>query len=49
DDRTAPLSTGRALAGALRGATLQVTHGLGHRRILDDASVIASAVQHLRS
>jgi pimeloyl-ACP methyl ester carboxylesterase len=49
DDRTAPLTTGRALAGALRGATLQVTQGLGHRRILDDASVIASAVQHLHA
>jgi hypothetical protein len=49
DDRTAPLATGRALAGALRGATLQVTQGLGHRRILDDAPAIASAVKHLRS
>lgn len=48
DDRTAPLATGRALAGALRGARLQVTQGLGHRRILDDPSVIASAVQHLQ-
>lgn len=48
DDRTAPLATGRALASALRGATLQVTHGLGHRRILDDPSVIATAMGHLR-
>jgi pimeloyl-ACP methyl ester carboxylesterase len=48
DDRTAPLATGRALAMALRGAQLQVTQGLGHRRILDDASVIAAALQHLR-
>lgn len=49
DDRTAPLTTGRALAGAMRSAKLQVTQGLGHRRILDDAAVIASAVQHLRA
>jgi pimeloyl-ACP methyl ester carboxylesterase len=49
DDRTAPLATGRALAGALRGAELRVTQGLGHRRILDDASVIAAAVQHLKA
>jgi len=48
DDRTAPLATGRALAAAMRGATLQVTQGLGHRRILDDAAVIAAALQHLR-
>ena len=48
DDRTAPLATGRALASALRGARLHVTQGLGHRRILDDPSVIAAAVQHLR-
>jgi pimeloyl-ACP methyl ester carboxylesterase len=48
DDRTAPLATGRALAGALRGARLHVTQGLGHRRILDDAAVVAAAVQHLR-
>ncbi len=48
DDRTAPLATGRALAGALRGARLQVTQGLGHRRILDDPSVVASALEHLR-
>ncbi|HEX6723426.1 MAG TPA: alpha/beta fold hydrolase [Burkholderiaceae bacterium] len=48
DDRTAPLATGRALAGALRGARLQVTQGLGHRRILDDNNAIASAVRHLQ-
>jgi pimeloyl-ACP methyl ester carboxylesterase len=48
DDRTAPLATGRALASALRGARLQVTQGLGHRRILEDPAVIASAMQHLR-
>ena len=48
DDRTAPLATGRALAGALRAARLQVTQGLGHRRILDAPSVIASVVQHLQ-
>jgi pimeloyl-ACP methyl ester carboxylesterase len=48
EDRTAPLATGRALAGALRGAKLQVTQGLGHRRILDDPTAIESAVQHLR-
>ena len=48
DDRTAPLATGRALAGALRGARLQLTQGLGHRRILEDDAAIAAAVQHLR-
>jgi pimeloyl-ACP methyl ester carboxylesterase len=48
DDRTAPLATGRALAGALHGARLQITQGLGHRRILEDDGVIAAAVQHLK-
>lgn len=47
EDRTAPLAAGRALAGALRAARLQVTQGLGHRRILDDGAAIEAAVQHL--
>jgi pimeloyl-ACP methyl ester carboxylesterase len=49
DDRTAPLATGRALAGALRHGHLQVTQGLGHRRILEDAAVVDAVVQHLTS
>jgi len=48
EDRTAPLATGRALAGALRGARLQVTHGLGHRRILEDPAVTAAVLEHLQ-
>jgi pimeloyl-ACP methyl ester carboxylesterase len=48
EDRTAPLATGRALAGALRGARLQVTQGLGHRRILEDPAVTAAVLEHLR-
>ncbi len=48
EDRTAPLATGRALAGALRGARLQMTQGLGHRRILEDAAAIAAAVRYLQ-
>ena len=47
DDRTAPLATGRALARALRDAHLQVTQGLGHRRILEDAAVVDAVAQHL--
>jgi hypothetical protein len=31
----------------LRGASLQVTQGLGHRRILDDAAVAHAVRQHL--
>jgi pimeloyl-ACP methyl ester carboxylesterase len=49
DDRTAPLAAGRALAHALRDARLQLTRGLGHRRILEDAAVVESVVQHLQS
>jgi pimeloyl-ACP methyl ester carboxylesterase len=48
-DRTAPLATGRALAHALRDARLQVTHGLGHRRILEDTAVVDAVVGHLRT
>ena len=47
DDRTAPLAGGRALAQALGNARLQVTHGLGHRRILEDEVVVDSVVRHL--
>ncbi|HEY6514139.1 MAG TPA: alpha/beta fold hydrolase [Burkholderiaceae bacterium] len=47
DDRTAPLAGGRALAGALRDGRLQVTQGLGHRRLLEDAAVAGAVVQHL--
>ncbi|HET7525172.1 MAG TPA: alpha/beta fold hydrolase, partial [Burkholderiaceae bacterium] len=47
DDRTAPLTVGRALANALRDGQLQSTEGLGHRRILDDDAVAAAVVRHL--
>jgi pimeloyl-ACP methyl ester carboxylesterase len=47
DDRTAPLATGHALASALRDARLQVTQGLGHRRILEDAAAVGAVVQHM--
>jgi len=46
-DRTAPLAGGRALAQALGNARLQVTHGLGHRRILEDSAVVDAVVRHL--
>jgi len=49
DDRTAPLAGGRALTAALRDARLQVTQGLGHRRILEDAAVVDAVVEHLTS
>jgi pimeloyl-ACP methyl ester carboxylesterase len=48
EDRTAPLPTGRALASALPNARLHVTYGLGHRRILDDATVADEVLRHLR-
>jgi hypothetical protein len=35
------------LAGALLGARLHVTHGLGHRRILEDPAVTAAVLEHL--
>jgi len=48
DDRTAPLASGRALAHALRDARLQLTQGLGHRRILGDDTVVDAVVRHLQ-
>lgn len=43
-DRVAPFALGERLAGALPGATLYATDGLGHRRVLDDAGVAAQVV-----
>ena len=46
-DRAAPLAAGKALAAALPKGRLVVTEGLGHRRGLNDASVIDAVVRHL--
>lgn len=46
-DRVAPFSAGERLTASLRTARLQATEGLGHRRMLDDAAVIAGVVAHL--
>jgi hypothetical protein len=35
------------LASALPNARLHVTYGLGHRRILDDATVADEVLRHL--
>ena len=48
DDRTAPLPGGRALAKAIRLSHLQVTQGLGHRRILEDPTVADAVVRQLQ-
>lgn len=40
EDRTAPLATAEQLAAALPQARLQLTTGLGHRRLLADADVL---------
>jgi len=47
DDRAAPLAAGRQLEQALRQARIEVTQGLGHRRILDDAGVADAVLAHL--
>ncbi|MEW6706385.1 MAG: alpha/beta fold hydrolase [Pseudomonadota bacterium] len=49
DDRAAPLAAAQQLARALRLARLQVTEGLGHRRILGDAQVHSAVIAHLRA
>jgi pimeloyl-ACP methyl ester carboxylesterase len=48
DDRTAPLAGAERLAGAIAGARLVTPSGLGHRRVLADASVLEQLVGHLR-
>ncbi|HEY4121358.1 MAG TPA: alpha/beta fold hydrolase [Byssovorax sp.] len=40
DDREVPLRCGETLAAAWPGAELEVTHGLGHTRVLRDPGVI---------
>jgi pimeloyl-ACP methyl ester carboxylesterase len=44
DDREVPLPCGRLLAESWPGATLEVTHGLGHGRILRDPGVVERVV-----
>ena len=46
-DRFVPLGDGERIVSAWPGAELHVTEGLGHHRILRDASVIARSVQFL--
>lgn len=47
DDRTAPLSGAHRLSEAIAGARLQITQGLGHRRILNDPRVVDALIGHL--
>jgi pimeloyl-ACP methyl ester carboxylesterase len=47
-DRAAPLAAAQQLARALPHARLQVTEGLGHRRILADGEVVSAVIAHLR-
>lgn len=46
-DKEVPAATGSAIASAWSGATLRLTQGLGHRRILRDPAVVDSAVQFI--
>lgn len=46
-DRQVPFSQAETLANAWRGATLHPARGLGHRRVLYDASTIQMVVRHL--
>jgi pimeloyl-ACP methyl ester carboxylesterase len=47
-DRAVPFTSGQSLAGAWPGATLHVTRGLGHNRILRDPQVIAKVTDFVR-
>lgn len=44
DDASIPVSDGAAIAAAWPSATLRVTAGLGHRRLLTDPRVVAEVV-----
>lgn len=46
-DRAAPLAAAQALAAALPQARLQVSCGLGHRRLLADGATLAAVCTHL--
>lgn len=48
-DRVIPFEHGRKLAGALSGARLLTTDGLGHRRILSDDAIVRSVVAFAKS
>jgi len=47
-DRVAPIAAGRHVARSLADGRLHTTRGLGHRKVLDDASVASAVLQHLR-
>lgn len=47
-DKEVGWESGAAIAGAWPGAQLMATDGLGHRRVLHDAQVIARAVSFIR-
>ena len=49
DDREVPLRCGQLLAEAWPHATLEVTHGLGHNRILRDPGVLRRVVAAVSS
>jgi pimeloyl-ACP methyl ester carboxylesterase len=49
DDREVPFEHGARLAAALPHAALLETHGLGHRRVLKDANVIAEVTRFVAS
>lgn len=46
DDRAAPVEASKRLAQALAGARLELTAGLGHRRILAEPAVAQAIVSH---
>jgi pimeloyl-ACP methyl ester carboxylesterase len=47
DDSEIPLRDGERIAEAWPGARLEVTRGLGHHRILRDATVVARVAEHV--
>ena len=49
EDKVVPLSQAEAIARVWSGARLYLARGLGHRRLLKDATVIEAAVSFLKS
>jgi pimeloyl-ACP methyl ester carboxylesterase len=48
-DRDVPFESGETLHAAWRGSSLKETAGLGHRRILRDASVLKDTIAFIGS
>jgi pimeloyl-ACP methyl ester carboxylesterase len=47
EDREVPYEHGETVAASWPGAQMHTTHGLGHRRVLNDSFVVARAIDFI--